>query len=120
MSSRGPYRRHSPQFKLQLCNEIRSGALARREAQRKYSLSPNLIQLWLAQYDRGELNNEEAAGSVIADYEATIAALERKVGQLTMELDLLKKTPRLRLVSDSESSSIVSGPKPAPSAGGAK
>ena len=25
MSSRGPYRRHSAQFKLQLCQEIRSG-----------------------------------------------------------------------------------------------
>jgi len=27
----------------------------------------------------------------VADYGAEIAALERKVGQLTMELDLLKK-----------------------------
>jgi hypothetical protein len=45
-------------------------------------------------------------------YEAKIAALERKVGQLTMELDLLKKTPRLKVVSSSETSSIVSGPKP--------
>jgi hypothetical protein len=28
-----------------------------------------------------------------------------------MEIDLLKKTPRLRLVNDSETSSIVSGPR---------
>jgi transposase len=96
MSSRGSYRRHSQQFKLQLCNDIRSGALARREAKRKYSLSANLIQLWLTQYDRGELDREEVEASVLADYEAKIAALERKVGQFTMELDLLKKTPRLR------------------------
>ena len=47
---------------------------------------------------------------MLIDYEAKIAALERKVGQLTMELDLLKKTPHLRLVSDSESSSITSIP----------
>jgi len=47
---------------------------------------------------------------MVIDYEAKIAALERKVGQLTMELDLVKKTPRLRLVSDNESSSIVSRP----------
>jgi hypothetical protein len=38
------------------------------------------------------LNDEEAEASVIAEYEAQIAALERKVGQLTMELDLVKKT----------------------------
>ena len=36
-----------------------------------------------------ELSTEEAEGSVSAKYEAKIAALERKVGQLNMELDLL-------------------------------
>jgi hypothetical protein len=54
---------------------------------------------------------------VLADYEAKIAALERKVAQLTMEPDLLKKAPKLRLVSGSENSSIVSGSKAAPSDG---
>jgi transposase len=44
----------------------------------------------LTQFDRGELN-EEAEASVIAEYDTRIAALERKVGQLTMELDLAKK-----------------------------
>jgi transposase-like protein len=108
-----------PQFKLQLCSDIRSGTPGRREAQRKYGLSANVIQLWLTQYDRGELNGEEGEASVLAEYEAKIAALERKVGQLTMELDLLKKTPRLRLVSSNENSSIISGPKAAPSEEGA-
>ncbi|WP_253907040.1 hypothetical protein [Herbaspirillum rubrisubalbicans] len=69
----------------------------------------------VGQFDRGELDAEDAAASTVAEYEAHIAALERKVGQLTMELDLLKKTPRLRLVSNSENSSIISGAKPAPS-----
>ncbi len=120
MSSRSPYRRHSPQFKLRMCQEIRSGALGRRDAQKKYSLSDNLVQLWLTQYDRGELDGEEVEASLLADYEAKIAALERKVGQLTMELDLLKKAPKLRLVSSNENSSIVSGPTAAPFDGGAK
>ncbi len=91
MSSRGPYRRHAPQFKLQLCQDIRSGALGRRDAQKKYSLSANLIHLWLTQFDNGELTGEEVEASMVIDYEAKIAALERKVGQLTMELDLVKK-----------------------------
>jgi len=92
MSSRGPYRWHSAQFKLQLCHDIRSGTLGRRDAQQKYTLSANLIQMWLTQFDRGELSNEEAEASVVADYEAKIAALERKVAQLTMELELVKKS----------------------------
>ncbi|WP_245502921.1 hypothetical protein [Rhizobium ruizarguesonis] len=54
-------------------------------------MSANLIQLWLTQFDRGEINDEEAEASLTAEYEAQIAALERKVGQLTMELDLIKK-----------------------------
>jgi len=46
---------------------------------------------------------------------------ESSVGSepLTMELDLLKKTPRLQLVSNNENSSIISGPKAAPSEGDA-
>jgi transposase len=47
MSSRGLYRRHTAQFKLQLCSDIRSGALGRRDALKKHTLSANLIQLWL-------------------------------------------------------------------------
>ena len=120
MKSRGPYRRHSTPFKLQLCQDIRNGVIGRRDAQRTYGVSANLIQLWLTQFDRGELNDEEAEASVIAEYEAHIAALERKVGQLTMELDLVKKTPRQPTAGDSGSSSIITGPRPAPSDGGAK
>jgi transposase len=98
MSSKVPYRRHSPEFKLQLCREIRSGELRRLEAQRQYKLSSALV----------------------AEYEAKIADLERKVGQLTMELDLVKKIQRLRPASGSENSSIVSGPRVAPSGADAK
>ena len=91
MTSRGPYRRHSIPFKLQPCQDIRAGILGRRDAQRSHNISANLIQLWLTQFDRGELTGEEAEASVITEYEAPIAALVRKVGQLPMELDLAKK-----------------------------
>jgi transposase len=55
-----------------------------------------------------------------ADYEARIAALERKVGQLTMELDLAKKTPRPLIANDSERSFIITGLQPALSNGDVK
>ena len=60
MTSRNPYRRHSTPFKLQLCQEIRSGVIGRRDAQRSHNISANLIQLWLTQFDRGQLTDEEA------------------------------------------------------------
>lgn len=123
MSSGVPYRRHSPEFKLQLCREIRSGELRRQEAQRKYKLSSALVHSWLTQFDRGDMELGVMRGSdsvVVAEYEAKIADLERKVGQLTMELDLVKKIQRLHPASCSESSSIISGPRTAPSGEGAK
>lgn len=120
MSARGPYRRHSAAFKLQLCSDIRSGKLGRREAQKTYGLSANLIQMWLTSYDQGEMESEEAVAETVAEYQARIAALERKLGELTMELDLLKKMPRRSAASNNAEFSVVSGPKPAPSDGGAK
>ena len=66
------------------------------------------------------MNDEEAKAGVIAEYEARIAALERKVGQLTMELDLAKKTPRMSTAGGSERSFVNSGPLAAPSDEGAK
>ncbi|GJJ03418.1 hypothetical protein RugamoR64_39560 [Duganella rhizosphaerae] len=84
MSVRGPYRRHSLQFKIQVCTDVRSGKVGRREALKTHNLSANLMQMWLTQFDRGELDLEEAAAATVVEYEAHIAALERKVGQLTM------------------------------------
>jgi hypothetical protein len=57
MPTRGPYRRHSAQFKLQLCQESRYGDLGRRGDQQKYRLYANLIQLWLTQCDSGRPSN---------------------------------------------------------------
>jgi len=75
------------------CNCVATSAQAPgcSEAQTKYTLSADLIQLRLTQFDHDELNTEEAEADAIAEYEAKIAALERKSGQLTMELELVKK-----------------------------
>lgn len=62
---------------------------ARCAAQLQYITS--LIQLWRTQFERGELTGEEVEASFVVEYGARFAALERKIGQLTMELDLVKK-----------------------------
>ena len=118
MTSRSLYRRHSTPFKLQFCQDIRAGVIGRRDEQRTQQISANHIHLWLTQFDRSELTSEEEEASVIAEYEARIAALERKVGQLKMELELVKKTPRAPHGPVSEKSFIVTGPEIAPSGGG--
>jgi transposase-like protein len=114
-----PIRRFTWQFKVQLCSDIRSGVISRSEAQRKHRLSGQLMTLWLGQFDRGELSQELAEPSLEDERELTIAALQRKVGELTMQVDLLKKTPRPALVRSSDPSLIVTGPPADRSAGDA-
>jgi transposase len=62
MSARGPYR-CSPEIKNPALAGFRSGKPKRREAQETCTLSANLIQMWLTQFDRGELDPENVAAS---------------------------------------------------------
>ncbi len=52
----------------------------------------------------------------VAEYEAKIASLERKVGQLAMELDVMKKRVLVPPRPPGVPRSIISGPGAFPSA----
>ncbi len=71
MTSRGPTAGIRTPFKLQLCQDIRTGALGRRDAQRSHNL-PLTHSAMAHQYDPGELNDEEAEASVSCRVEARI------------------------------------------------
>jgi hypothetical protein len=77
------------------------------------------MTLWLGQFDRGELSQEVAEPTLEDERELTIAALQRKVGELTMQIDLLKKTPRLAPVRSNDPLLIITGPPAARSEGDA-
>jgi transposase-like protein len=81
---------------------------------REHEISRNLIRLWVDRFQKGELSEELDQSAKIPEYEAKIAALERKIGQLTMEVDFLKK---LRQVTPPANGtpSIISGPGASPS-----
>jgi len=55
---------------------------------------------WVEKYRKGELTEEIEDGECIREYEARIASLERKVGQLVMELDAFKKREAIRRTED--------------------
>jgi transposase-like protein len=113
-------RRYSRQFKTQVCVDIRTGTMGWRESARHYGLDLTTIGHWLKRYGPQELEMTDNEKALINEYEAKIAALERKVGELTMEIELLKKTRRQSLAASSALPSLVSGPKIAPSDGGAQ
>jgi len=105
------HRTYSIEFKRQVVQEHLSGEESLHGLAQRHRISRNLIRLWIKKYEAGEFTDEAAVAESMEEYEARIAALERKVGQLTMENDFLKKTlPRSRSNSV-VSSSIVSGPQ---------
>jgi transposase len=111
------HRRFSFEFKRQVALDVLEERVGLRDMARKHSISRSLIRQWIQKYETGQLT-DELDEVRIAEYEGKIAELERKVGQLTMENDLLKKGVRWarRPNGDSLSSnSIVSGPKVSPS-----
>ena len=74
---------------------------------------------WIHKYEAGEFDDRHTPTTHEQDLEQRIAALERKVGQLTMENELLKKGAQRSALLRSERSSIVSGPGPSVSRPGA-
>lgn len=82
-------RKFTREFKLQVLAEIAAGKSLAQVA-RQHQLHPTLINRWQKQFrqyaDRAFAGN----GHSYTD-EARIAELERMVGRLTMENDLLKK-----------------------------
>ena len=82
-------RQFSREFKLQVLSEISAGKSV-AQAAREHQLRPNLIARW--QSEKSILAERAFSGSGIAQTDsALVADMERKIGRLTMENDLLKK-----------------------------
>ena len=112
------YRTYTVEFKRQLVEEHLGGVSLNRLA-RRHDISRELLRTWVKKYEAGEFAGDGPARPDRRAYEAKIAGLERKVGQLTMELDLLKKGLRSARRASGASTSVVSGPKAAASEPGA-
>lgn len=109
------YRTYTVEFKRRLAEEHLSGGAAPSELARRHDISRELLRTWVRRYEAGEFAGGGPPKTDRRAYEAKIAGLERKVGQLTMELDLLKKGLSSARRARGASSCVVSGPKPAAS-----
>jgi transposase len=86
---------YSRDLKITAMRALDAGAKT-GELARKYQLSPKLLERWRGEWRaRGEAAfpgiGRRGAGLPALDDAARIAELERKVGQMTMENDFLKK-----------------------------
>ena len=104
------YRIYSIEFKSQVVRELLSGEESLHGLSKRHRISRNLIRLWAKKYEAGEFNEDAIVTSTLKESEARIAALERKVGQLIMENDLLKKSLPRAASPSAAISSVISGP----------
>ena len=92
-----PRRVYSRELKRAVMLELDAGRTA-AETARKYQLSPKQLEKWRSDWRaRGELafpGNGQRAEAPVLDQGRRVAELERKIGQLTIENDFLKKALR--------------------------
>ena len=81
-------RSFSLEFKRQVVEELLSGESRPAQLCRRHNISSSLLYHWKTQYSRGKFDNEPAEEAALKD---RIEKLERLVGKLTLENELLKR-----------------------------
>jgi putative transposase len=83
---------HSREFKLEVVQQVMSGAKRPSQVCREYGLANSVLDRWRKEYaERGEAAFTPRPPSREDALEARIAELERHCGQLSLELALVKK-----------------------------
>ena len=113
------YRRFSTEFKLGVVEAYLAGEGSLKGLATKAGVDHSLVHDWLKKYHAGELSLDLLREEESVETAQHIAALERKVGQLTMELDLLKRGLIAAPATSSGRSLIISGPAVLPPGGDA-
>ena len=98
-------RRFDVQFKTRVCEAVRGGMMTVAEVCREYQLSRTAVDRWLAAYDRGTL--EARSSTRERELARENEKLKAKVGELTMQIDVLKKIEDWKRRERSVASSII-------------
>ena len=103
---------YSRDLKIATMHALDAGTATTGEIARKYQLSPKLLERWRGEWRaKGDLAfpgiGRRGAGLPAVDDARRIGELERKVGQLTMENDFLKKA--LQHFRDHHPPAVVNG-----------
>ena len=81
-------RRFTNEFKREVVAQFLSGTSTAAQLCRKHQISSAVLYHWKKRYERGKLDNEPTAEGALLE---RIAELERKLGQVILENDILKK-----------------------------
>src|SRR5580658_10245125 len=114
MKAMAKHRSHSIEFKRQVAQAYLAGETLHGLAE-QHDLSRNLIRIWVAKFEAGELDDDAHAADLLQAYEAKIAALERLVGRQALEIEFLKGALKSAPRPRSAGTSIITGPVASPS-----
>jgi transposase-like protein len=81
-------RSFSLEFKRQVVEELMSGESRPAQLCRRYNITSSVLYHWKKQYSRGKFNNEPTEEGALRD---RVEKLERLVGKLTLENEVLKR-----------------------------
>lgn len=105
-------------FKEQVVAEVKGGQISINGAGRKYEVSYSTIERWIARFDAGKLTGKQDIDEMAL--RAENERLKAKVGELTMENDLLKKFQSWRQQRRSADTCVITEKNLAQFVGGAK
>ncbi|MER9940306.1 transposase [Mesorhizobium sp. M0088] len=108
------HRSYSITFKRQVVQEYLSGETLYSLAKR-HDITRTLIGVWIGKYEAGGFDEDTASATLITEYEARIAALERLVGKQALELEFLKGALKSAPRPKSGTTSAIIGPPASPS-----
>ena len=109
------HRNHPIAFKRQIVQEYLAGDISLNGIAKQHEIRRHLLRVWVERYERGEYDDEMEVSALIPSYEARIAALERMVGRLALENELLKKASQASRPARDGRRSVITGPLPSPS-----
>jgi len=112
-------RSFSNDFKKQIVESIVSGTATQAELAREYNVSPVVINRWKKDYKAGKFF-ENVDSRDLAKLELRIRELERLLGKLTLENEVLKKIRDLGTKEKKDDLSIVTSRDWDRSKGGAR
>lgn len=98
-------RRFDAQFKARVCQAIQSGERTMAEVCREYQLSPGAVGRWVSAFAVGSL--QERPSGRERELERENEKLKAKIGELTMQVDILKKVDAWKRRQTSVDSSVI-------------
>ena len=112
------HRHFDEEFKRDLVARIDGGALTKSQAGREHGISPSLIDRWQRQIHEGAMQSRPSPRE--KQLERELETYKKKVGELAVQVDLLKKLKDFSASMRRSNGYVVTGKPTGASGKGAK